>query len=77
MAAGSSGSSSSVIKWLSEEPDDPISESVTYCVRKFLEIEHGHREEWADETKLFCATCFNKIDTRMEKERLGRKGCRL
>lgn len=51
-----------------------ISDLVVFCIRRFLEIEHGHREAWSHEARNFYARCYDRIAARMPRQRLVRRG---
>lgn len=42
-----------------------LSDLVVFCSRRFLEIEHGYRDEWPEEAKTFYAECYDLIDQRL------------
>lgn len=80
-----SGTQAHKIKWIVEigYPVDSkknsmiqIADLVIYCIRRFIELENGYRDNWNDETKNYYATCFNLIDSRVARkniiERQGR-----
>ncbi len=61
------------VKWIVEfsypidsnkNPMIQISDLAIYCIRKFLEIEHGYADNWKDEAKSFIANCYKIIDDR-------------
>lgn len=71
------------VKWIVEfsysvdskqNPMIQISDLVTYCTRKFLEIENGYRDDWSDEAKMFYAECFRKIDDRVKRKGIVERG---
>ena len=39
-----------------------MSDLVIYCVKRFLEIENGYRDNWSSDAKEFYAQCYAKID---------------
>lgn len=48
-----------------KNPMIQISDLVIFCVRKFLECEHGHGATWPQPAKDFFASCYNIIDGRL------------
>jgi len=79
-----SGAAAHRIKWVVEfsYPIDSeknymiqLSDIIVYCIRMFLETEHGHRD-LPENVKLFFAECYNKIYSRLLRatpmERPGR-----
>lgn len=48
-----------------KNPMIQISDLVIFCVRKFLECEHGYRAAWPQPAKDFFASCYNIIDGRL------------
>ncbi len=42
-----------------------LSDLVIFCARRFLEIEHGYRDEWPQAAKRFYAECYGLIDQRL------------
>lgn len=62
------------VKWVVEfsypidstkNPMIQIADLVIFCVRKFLECEHGYGEAWPKAAKDFFAQCYNTIDGRL------------
>jgi hypothetical protein len=62
------------VKWIVEfsypidstkNPMIQISDLVIFCMRKFLEIEHGYATGWTQPAKDFFANCLNVIDKRL------------
>ena len=62
------------LKWLVEftypvdsvrHPMIQFSDLVIYCIRKFLEVESGYRDNWPNEAKLFYKECYQKISNRI------------
>ena len=47
-----------------------LSDLVVFCARRFLEIEHGYRDEWPAEAKQFYAECYALIDDRLIRKNL-------
>lgn len=45
-----------------------LSDLVIFCVRRFLEIENGYREDWPDEAKQFYAENYLFIESRLAKK---------
>ena len=67
------------IKWIVEfshpvdsrrNPMVQLSDLIVLCVRRFLEVEGGYRNDWATEVKRFYADCFAKIHPRIRKKSL-------
>lgn len=63
------------LKWLVEftypvdsvkHPMIQFSDLTIFCVRKFLEIEAGYRDEWPDEAKSFFKECYEVISGRQQ-----------
>jgi hypothetical protein len=50
-----------------KNPMVQFSDLVTFCIRKFLEVEGGYRDIWPPEAKQFYAMCFNKIHGRLRR----------
>lgn len=80
------GAASNRVKWIVEfsypvdsrkNPMIQIADLVALCIRRFLEIDKGYRENWPDVVKEFYAECFSKIDLRVRRkkviERTGKK----
>ncbi len=66
------------VKWIVEfsypidstkNPMIQISDLVLFCMRKFLEIEHGYANGWTQPAKDFFANCYNIIDKRLTIKR--------
>lgn len=66
------------VKWIVEfsypidstkNPMIQISDLVIFCIRKFLEIEHGYAKGWTQPAKDFFANCYNIIDKRLTVKR--------
>jgi len=64
------------LKWIVEfsypidskkNPMIQFSDLVIYCIRKFIELENGYRENWPAEAKDFYAKCYSKIRDRVAK----------
>jgi len=51
-----------------------LSDLVIFCIRRFLEIENGYRDDWPDEAKLFYAECFSIIESRVGKKGIVSRG---
>lgn len=73
------------VKWVVEfsypvdskkNPMIQLSDLVVYCVKRFIEIEHGYRPNWNEETKNFYATCYSRIRERLPKATLVERGGR-
>ena len=73
------------VKWIVEvsypvdskrNPMIQMSDLVIFCVRRFLEIEHGHRDVWSQAAKDFYARCYNRIVGRMPHTTLVQRGGR-
>ena len=47
-----------------------LSDLVIYCVKRFIELENGYRENWSQETKEFYAGCYDIISARSQRTRL-------
>lgn len=72
------------VKWIVEfsysvdskkNPMVQLSDLVIYCVKRFIEIEKGHRNNWAPETQTFYARCYSLIRERLARSTLvGRTG---
>lgn len=73
------------IKWIVEfsypidsrkNPMIQISDLITLCLRRFLEIDKGYKDGWPQVVKDFYAECYAKIDSRIRRkniiERSGR-----
>lgn len=62
------------VKWVVEfsypidstkNPMIQIADLVIFCIRKFLEAEHGYGATWSQPAKNFYAQCYNIIDSRL------------
>lgn len=62
------------VKWVVEfsypidstkNPMIQIADMVIFCIRKFLECEHGYGAGWPQAAKDFFAQCYNIIDSRL------------
>jgi hypothetical protein len=72
------------VKWIVEfsyavdsqkNPMVQLSDLVVLCTRRFLEIEHGFRDQWPSIVKNFYAECYSKIHGRIAKKAIvERKG---
>jgi hypothetical protein len=81
------GAKSHRVKWIAEisyavdskrNSMIQLSDLVVFCVRRFLEIDHGFREEWPDEAKNFYARAYLRIDDRLiRKTIIDRPGQQL
>ncbi len=47
-----------------------LSDLVIFCIRRFLEIEHGYRDTWTQDAKNFYAKCFDKIQARVRRKNI-------
>ncbi len=47
-----------------------LSDLIIYCIRNFLEIENGYKNNWSQEAKDFYAQCFSIINSRIVKKNL-------
>ena len=79
------GAAAHRVKWVVEfsysvdskkNPMVQLSDLVIYCVKRFIEIEKGHRNNWSQETRNFYARCYALVRDRVERatlvERNGR-----
>lgn len=73
------------VKWIVEvsypidsqrNPMIQISDLVIFCVRRFLEIEHGHRDAWSQDAKKFYAQAYDRILARTPRQALVQRGGR-
>lgn len=71
------------VKWIVEitypvdskrNPMIQISDLIIYCVRRFLELDAGHRDGWPPEAKHFYAQCYNRIVDRVARTSLVERG---
>jgi len=75
------------VKWIVEfsypidsrkNPMIQLSDLAVVCARRFLEVEHGYRDDWPDEVKKFYAQCYSIIHDRIGKKALvPRPGARM
>lgn len=85
-----SGPNAHRLKWIVEfsypidskkNPMIQFSDLVIYCIRRFIELENGYRDNWSQEAKDFYANCYATIRERVAKttlvERQGRGRDRL
>lgn len=79
------GTAAHRVKWVVEfsypidsekNPMIQLSDLVIYCVKRFVELEHGYRPTWGDDVKNFYATCYSKIRERLPKASLVARGGR-
>ena len=58
------------VKWIAEfsyaidsrkNPMIQFSDLVIYCIKRFIELENGYRDNWPQEAKQFYAECYEKI----------------
>jgi len=47
-----------------------LSDLVVFCIKRFIEIEHGYRDNWSIESKKFHAKCYSIIHDRIERKKL-------
>lgn len=84
------GAAAHRVKWVVEfsysvdskkNPMVQLSDLVIYCIKRFVEIEKGHRDNWSQDTKNFYARCYSIIRDRVQRaalvERNGRHMDRL
>ena len=73
------------VKWVVEfsypidsrkNPMVQLSDLVVFCSRRFLEIEHGYRDDWLHEAKEFYANCYSLIDYRIIRKVIVERGGR-
>ena len=57
-----------------KNPMIQLSDLIIYCIRKFLEVENGYRDNWKQDPKDFYAQCYNVIDSRVVKKSLENRG---
>jgi hypothetical protein len=64
------GAAAHRVKWVVEfsysvdskkNPMVQLSDLVIYCVKRFIEVEKGHRNNWSRETQLFYARCYDLV----------------
>ncbi|WP_197068456.1 DUF3800 domain-containing protein [Aeromonas taiwanensis] len=67
------------VKWIVEfsypvdsrkNPMIQISDLVSLCLRRFLEIDKGYKDEWPDVVKTFYAECYKTIDARVRRKNI-------
>lgn len=67
------------VKWIVEfsypvdsrkNPMIQISDLVALCLRRFLEIDKGYRDEWPGIVKTFYAECYKTIDARVRRKNI-------
>lgn len=67
------------VKWIVEfsysvdsqrNPMVQLSDLVIYCVKRFIEIEKGHRANWLQDAKNFYAQCYSLIRERVARAQL-------
>lgn len=70
------GSAAHRVKWVVEfsypidskkNPMIQISDLVVYCVKRFIEVDQGLRNNWGQEVKDFYAACYSKIRSRLAR----------
>ncbi len=63
-----------------KHPMIQMSDLVVFCLKKFLEVDQGHREAWPEPAKHFFAQCYERLHPRlirttlMKQEGLHAKG---
>lgn len=71
------------VKWIVEfgypidskkNPMIQLSDLVIYCVKRFLELDNGYRENWNQDVKTFYAECYEIILSRVAKTGLHPRG---
>lgn len=71
------------LKWVVEftypvdsarHPMIQLTDLVVFCVRKFFEMDRGHRPTWSKDAKEFYAACFERIYERIWRKRLVKQG---
>lgn len=50
-----------------------FSDLVIYCIKRFIELENGYRNNWPQEAKDFYANCYAKIRERVAKTTLVKR----
>ncbi len=77
------GAKTTRVKWIvdvtysvdsAKNPMVQLSDLVIFCVRRFLEIENGYRDDWPEEAKQFYAQCFALIESRVGKKGIVSRG---
>lgn len=77
------GASAHKVKWIvdvtysvdsNRNPMIQVSDLVIFCVRRFLEIDHGYRNSWPNAAKEFYAQCYKKIEGRLAKKGIVERG---
>jgi hypothetical protein len=53
-----------------KHPMIQMSDLVVFCIKKFLEVDQGHRDEWPAAAKQFFAQCYNLIQPRLIRNKL-------
>jgi hypothetical protein len=73
------GAAAHRVKWIVEfsysvdskkNPMVQLSDLVIYCVKRFIEVEKGHRNNWALEIQTFYARCYSLIRERLARSTL-------
>jgi hypothetical protein len=73
------------VKWIAEfsypvdshkNPMVQLSDLVVYCVKKFLEVDNGYRNDWPVAAKKFFVECYSLIDSRIARKELIERGGR-
>lgn len=58
-----------------KNPMIQLSDLIVYCIKRFLEIEHGYHDNWTNDAKKFYAECYSIIHDKIErKSMVQRKG---
>ncbi len=52
-----------------KNPMVQLSDLAIYCVKRFLEIEHGYRDGWSDKAKEFYASCYEKLHKKTSEKK--------
>lgn len=65
------------LKWLVEfsypvdsthHPMVQLSDLIVYCIRKFYEMDLGHKKDWPPEAKRFFRECFERVHDRVRRK---------
>ncbi|KKK63853.1 hypothetical protein LCGC14_2990100 [marine sediment metagenome] len=71
------------VKWVVEfsypidsrkNPMIQYSDLAIYCIRRFIELENGYRENWTNAARDFCARCYAVIRPRVQRLDLVERG---
>lgn len=78
------GTAAHRVKWVVEfsypvdsrkNPMIQFSDLVIYCLKRFIELENGHRDNWSNDARNFYAKCFSLIKPRVARAAIvDRKG---